>query len=103
MVAPSHPGNVLFGRTRRAILSLTFLRPDETFYLREIIRRTGCATGAVQRELRLLTEAGILCRDRNRFFRANSASPVFEPLKQLVVKTSAWVNDCVWRWGSRRT
>jgi len=87
MVAPSDPGNILFGRTRQAILALTFLRPDESFYLREIVRRTGCGAGAVQRELRLLTESGILRRDRNRFFQANPQSPVFEPLKQIVIRT----------------
>jgi predicted nucleotidyltransferase len=87
MVAPSDPGNILFGRTRQAILALTFLRPDESFYLREIVRRTGCGAGAVQRELKLLTEAGILRRDRHRFFQANSLSAIFEPLKQIVVRT----------------
>jgi len=87
MVAPLAPGNILFGRTRRALLALTFLRPDESFYLREIVRRTGCGTGAVQRELKLLTEAGILRRDRQRFFQANAQSPLFEPLMQIVVRT----------------
>ncbi|HEY8746755.1 MAG TPA: nucleotidyltransferase domain-containing protein [Tepidisphaeraceae bacterium] len=57
------------------------------FYLREIIRRTGCGTGAVQRELKLLTESGILRRDRHRFFQANSGSPIYGPLKQIVIRT----------------
>jgi predicted nucleotidyltransferase len=87
MVAITDPGDVLFGSTRQAILALTFLRPDESFYLREIVRRTGRGTGAVQRELKLLTDCGILVRDRQRFFRANAASPVFEPLKQIVIRT----------------
>src|SRR5579859_7292992 len=87
MVAPSDPGNILFGRTRQAILALTFLRPDESFYLREIVRRTGCGAGAVQRELRLLSVSGILRRDRHLFFQANPLSPVFEPLKQIVIRT----------------
>lgn len=64
MVALVEPGGVLFGSTRQAILALTFLRPDESFYLREIVRRTGCGTGSVQRELALLTGCGILRRDR---------------------------------------
>jgi len=87
MVAPANPGSILFGRTRQAILALTFLRPDESFYLREIVRRTGCGTGSVQRELKLLTECGILRRDRQRFFQANPKSPIYEPLKQLVIRT----------------
>jgi predicted nucleotidyltransferase len=87
MVAPSDPGAILFGSTRQAILALTFLRPDESFYLREIVRRTGCGTGAVQRELKLLTHCGILRCDQRRFFHANADSPVYEPLKQIVIRT----------------
>src|SRR5258707_196655 len=50
MVSLNDPATVLFGRTRRAILSLLFTRPDESFYLREIVRRTGGGIGAIQRE-----------------------------------------------------
>jgi predicted nucleotidyltransferase len=87
MVAPVNPGAILFGSTRRAILSLTFLRPDESFYLREIVRRTGCGAGSVQRELKLLTASGILRRDRQRFFQANRDCPIYEALKQIVIRT----------------
>lgn len=87
MITFIDPGSTLFGSTRRAILTLTFLRPDESFYLREIVRRTGCGLGPVQRELKVLTEAGILRRDRQRFFQANPESPIYEPLKQIVVRT----------------
>lgn len=88
MVAPLDPSTVLFGRTRQGVLSLFFTRPDESFYLREIVRRTGCGTGAVQRELQQLTESGILQRERDRFYRVNRDSPVFEPLKQLIIRTA---------------
>jgi predicted nucleotidyltransferase len=87
MVALIDAGTVLFGSTRQAILAMMFLRPDESFYLREIVRRTGRGTGSVQRELRLLTDCGILRRDRSRFYRANPDSPIYEPLKQIVVRT----------------
>ena len=87
MSASNDPSVVLFGQTRRAILSLLFTRPDESFYLREIVRRTGVSPGAVQRELRLLTECGILARHKNKFFQANPDSPVYQPLMQIVVRT----------------
>ncbi|QOV89730.1 nucleotidyltransferase domain-containing protein [Humisphaera borealis] len=87
MITGTEAGDILFGRTRRAILALTFLRPDESFYMREIVRRTGCGTGPVQRELKLLTDCGILRRDRQRFFRANPDSAIYEPLKQIVIRT----------------
>jgi predicted nucleotidyltransferase len=87
MITGADPGSILFGRTRQAVLALTFLRPDESFYFREIVRRTGSGTGPVQRELKLLTDSGILRRDRHRFYQANPASPIFEPLKQIVIRT----------------
>jgi len=87
MVALMDPGSILFGSTRQSILAMMFLRPGESFYLREIVRRSGRGTGSVQRELKLLTDCGILRRDRNRFYQANVDSPIYEPLKQLVIRT----------------
>ena len=82
--------SILFGKTRRAILSLVYGHADEEFYLRQIAKATGAGLGAVQRETRQLSEAGILhriIRGRNVYFRANRQSPVFNELKGLVTKT----------------
>ena len=54
----STPGNssslsaALFGKTRRAVLSLLYGHADEAFYLRQVARMAGAGLGAVQRELR---------------------------------------------------
>jgi predicted nucleotidyltransferase len=82
---------VLFGKTRRALLSLLLSHPDESYYLRQMVRLTGVGMGALQRELKVLSEAGIISisnRGRQSFFQANPACPVFEELKSLVLKTS---------------
>ncbi len=82
---------ILFGRARGAILSLLFGHAEETFYLRQIVRASGYGLGPVQRELRLLTEAGIIRRTvsgRQVYFQANPDSAVFPELKSLIVKTS---------------
>src|SRR5690606_23416339 len=50
------------GAYRRQILGLLLLRPDETFYVREIARLTGVPAGSLHRELKLLNEAGLLLR-----------------------------------------
>ena len=87
---PLSAGDVLFGKTRRAVLALLFGRPDESFHLREVARRSGSALRPVQRELAQLTAAGILVRERvgNQVrFRANAASPIHSELKSLVIKT----------------
>jgi predicted nucleotidyltransferase len=84
-------GEVLFGKTRRAILGLLFGRPDEAFYLREIVRRTGSAVGAVQRELLTLVAGGIVRREdrpRQAFYTIDARCPIREELSSIFVKTS---------------
>jgi hypothetical protein len=39
----------LFGKSRRAVLALLYSHPDESFYLRQLIRSTGLGTGALLR------------------------------------------------------
>ncbi len=84
-------GAALFGRTRRTVLGILFGHPEQTFYLREIVRMAGMGQGTVQRELAQLTAAGLLTRRQHGhqvFFQANSKSPVFSELKSLVMKTA---------------
>lgn len=83
---------VLFGKTRRAVFSLLFGHTDESFYLRQIARRTNVGMGALQREVKLLSDAGIIRRSvqgKQVYYRANPDCPIFEELKRLVVKTFA--------------
>ena len=80
----------LFGKTRRAVLSLLYSHVDEAFYLRQIVRVAGVGLGAVQRELKLLSDAGIIqriVRGRQVYYQANPQCPVFGELKALVIKT----------------
>ena len=84
-------GSALFSKNRRAVLALLFGHPDQTFYLRQIVRACGGGVGAVQRELKQLANAGIIRRtprDKQVYFQANETCPVFEELKGLVVKTA---------------
>ena len=93
MVTTQHAdtlASVLFGKTRRAVLSLLFGHTDESFYLRQIARRADVGMGALQREVKLLSGAGIISRavqGKQVYYRANPDCPVFEELKGLVVKT----------------
>lgn len=84
----------LFGRTREAVLGLLLLRPDERFHLRQIARLCGTGLGAVQRELAVLTQIGILHRQaqgRQVYFRAERDCPFFLELQGLIAKTSGVV------------
>lgn len=74
----------------QAILAQLYGRPDQEFYLRELARATGTAPSSLQRELAVLTRAGIIlrtARGHQVYFRANRACPVFEELRGLVDKT----------------
>jgi predicted nucleotidyltransferase len=81
----------LFGKTRRAILALLFSRPGEDFYLRQIVRLVRSGQGGVQRELQRLAGGSLISRrvrGRTTFYQANRASPVFDELHRLIIKTA---------------
>lgn len=85
-----HLSKLLFSKTRRAVLSLLYSHVDEAFYLRQIVRAAGVGLGAVQRELKQLSDAGIIqrvVRGHQVYFQANPRCPVFEELKKLITKT----------------
>lgn len=86
---------VLFGKTRQAVLALFCSHPDEMFYVRQVARFVRAGLGAVQRELAMLTGAGILVRtERGRqiYYQANQDSPIFPELQQVILKTAGLVN-----------
>ncbi len=83
--------NVLFSGSRRSILALLYSHADERFYLREITRRAGTGIGATQRELRQLSEAGLIHgirRGHQIYYQANRKNPIFAELKSILAKTS---------------
>lgn len=89
--------DALMPRVRRDILALLLSRPDEAFYQREIVRVTQGGKGAVERELRKLSNAGIVRREKRgnlTYYRADQGCPIYPELRGLMVKT-AGVTDVV--------
>ena len=87
----SLPAQLLFGQTRRDVLALLFGRPDERFYLRQVLRAAGGGSGGVQRELRQLVEAGLVERvreGRQVYFSANRQAAIFPELQAIIQKTA---------------
>ena len=85
----------LFGKTRRSILALLFSHAAESFHLRKILRLAGVSPGAGQRELKRLSDAGVILRtvkDNQVLFQANPQCPIFEELKSLITKTAGVVD-----------
>lgn len=84
-------GAALFGTVRRRVLGLLFREYERDFYQREVVEAVGCGSGAVQRELKQLADAGLITREKRGrmvFYQANQDAAVFEELRGLVMKTS---------------
>jgi predicted nucleotidyltransferase len=82
--------DTLFGRTRGAVLAVLYGQIGESFYLRQLARRTGISLGPVQREVRQLVDAGLVAKvtlGTHTLYSANQASPVFREMRSLVLKT----------------
>lgn len=87
---PSNLADALFSRTQQRVLRLLFGQPQRTFYSNELIQLAGGGSGAVQRELVRLVQSGLVtvrAIGNQKHFQANPASPLFEELRGIVLKT----------------
>ena len=72
------------------MLAVLFGTPDRSFYANEVIALAQSGTGAVQRELAGLSDAGLLTvtkQGNQKHYQANANAPVFAELRGLVLKT----------------
>lgn len=94
--ATSGLADALFPKVRQRVLAVLFGNPGRSFYANEVIALAQSGTGAVQRELAALAEAGLLTVTKHgnqKHYQANAAAPVFDELRSLVLKTvgmAAW-------------
>lgn len=82
--------DALFPRVRQRVLAVLFGTPDRSFYANEVIALAQSGTGAVQRELTGLSQAGLLTvrkQGNQKHYQANADAPVFAELRGLVLKT----------------
>jgi predicted nucleotidyltransferase len=85
-------GNVLFTKTQQKVLGLLYARPDESFYLNEIVRLSKMGKGTIKRELERMEASGLLSVERigNQIhFSANKDCPIYPELLGIVRKTFA--------------
>lgn len=88
--ASSALADALFPKVRQRVLAVLFGAPDRSFYANEVIALAQSGTGAVQRELAGLSEAGLLTMSKQgnqKHYQANASAPVFAELRGLVLKT----------------
>jgi predicted nucleotidyltransferase len=82
--------DALFAKTQRRVLGLLFGNPDRSYFANEIVRLAESGIGAVHRELATLEASGLVTATRignQKHYQANRASPIFEELRGIVVKT----------------
>jgi predicted nucleotidyltransferase len=89
-LASAGVADALFAKVQQRVLGVLFGQPRRSFYANEIIALARSGSGAVQRELARLEAAGLVTVTRvgkQKHYQANAASPVFEELRALVLKT----------------
>ena len=82
--------DALFTTTQQRLLALLFGQPNRSFFGNELISMTGSGSGAVQRELKRLSDSGLVLSKKignQRHFQANPSAPIFNELLQIVQKT----------------
>ena len=90
-MASTNLAETLFSTYRRRALAVLLLHPERSYYVRELARLTDVPPGSLHRELRLLTDAGLLLRQplgNQVRYRANRDCPVFEELAGIFRKTA---------------
>jgi predicted nucleotidyltransferase/DNA-binding HxlR family transcriptional regulator len=93
---PKQAIELMFGAYRRKLLGLLLLRPDERYHVRELARMTEISAGSLHRELKALSEAGLLIREEvgnQVLYRADKNCEIFDELASIFRKTTglAWL------------
>jgi len=84
--------DALFAKVQQRVLAVLFGDPGRSFFAKEIIGLARSGSGAVQRELARLEASSLVTVTRvgkQKHYQANTASPVFEELRGLALKTFA--------------
>lgn len=75
---------------RQRLLAQLIDAPGERYHLRELARRVHTSAGTASRELGRLAADGLVVSEvegRQRYFRVNTASPLYAPLRDIVRRT----------------
>lgn len=83
--------NALFSRTQQRVLGTLFGESERAFSASELFQRTRSGRGTVQRELQRLVASGLVtvtAVGNQKHYRANPASPIFEELRSIILKTT---------------
>ena len=88
---------ILSSKVRAELFRLLFDSHTPKLHMREIERQSHLVIGTIQQDLKKLAGLDLITshRDGNRlYYRANSNHPLFQEIKNLVVKTTGIVPLC---------
>lgn len=83
--------SIITSETRIKLLLRFFLNPKASGYLRQLSKDFGESTNGIRLELNKMTKADILkveARGRNKVYRANTSHPLFEDIRNIVLKST---------------
>lgn len=87
--------HIIPSKTRRKILELFFQKPEESFYLRKIVREVNEEVNAVKRELDILSKAKVLLKEKRLnkvFFTLNKNWRFYEEFLRIFAKVNQLSN-----------
>jgi predicted nucleotidyltransferase len=87
--------DALFTTTQQRVLGILFGQPHRSFYANELIELATGGAGAIQRELKRLSDAGLLTVSKignQKHYQANPSTPIFDDLVNIVLKTIGLAN-----------
>lgn len=82
--------HIIPSKARRKILDLFFHNPQESFYVRKVVRDTGEEVNAVARELDILEKEKVLHREKRLnkvFYSLNKNYPLYDEFLRIFTKT----------------
>ena len=82
--------SVLFTKTQQRVLGLLYGRPEQSFYLNQVVSLANIGKGTVNRELERLAAAGLVVKKKvgnQNHYQANPECPIFQELLSIVRKT----------------
>ena len=87
--------DALFTTTQQRVLGILFGQPHRSFYANELIELATGGAGAIQRELKRLSDAGLVTVRKignQKHYQANPSTPIFDDLVNIVLKTIGLAN-----------
>ena len=87
--------DALFTTTKQRVLGILFGQPHRSFYANELIELATGGAGAIQRELKRLSDAGLVTVRKignQKHYQANPSTPIFDDLVNIVLKTIGLAN-----------